>query len=101
PVLRSIFVVDPEGKSLGRIALPEEPSNCVFGGKDLKTLFVTAQSSVYSVAVGAVGHRFAGPRADGPLPEGWDYATTMRKVAAKFRGTEGVVLHVGGSMTIA
>jgi gluconolactonase len=101
PVLKSIFIVDPEGKSLGRIALPEDPSNCVFGGKDLKTLYVTAQSSVYSVAIGAAGHRFAGPRADGPLPEGWDYATPMRNIAAKFRGTEGVVLHVGGSMTIA
>jgi hypothetical protein len=35
------------------------------------------------------------------LPEGWDYAGPMKKIAAKFRGTEGVVLHVGGSMTIA
>lgn len=36
-----------------------------------------------------------------PLAEGWDYAAPMKKVAAKFRGNEGVVLHVGGSMTIA
>jgi hypothetical protein len=36
-----------------------------------------------------------------PLPEGWDYVAPMKKVAAKFRGTEGVVIHVGGSMTIA
>jgi hypothetical protein len=36
-----------------------------------------------------------------PLPEGWDYAVPMKKVAARFRGNEGVVLHVGGSMTIA
>jgi dienelactone hydrolase len=35
------------------------------------------------------------------LPEAWDYAAPMKKVAARFRGTEGVVLHVGGSMTIA
>jgi gluconolactonase len=101
PVMKTIFVVDPEGKTLDRIRLPEEPSNCVFGGKDMKTLFVTAQSSVYAVATGVAGHRFAGPRADGPLPEGWDYAAPMRKVAAKFRGADGVVLHVGGSMTIA
>ncbi len=33
--------------------------------------------------------------------ESWDYAAAMKKVAAKFRGNEGVVLHVGGSMTIA
>ena len=40
-------------------------------------------------------------RSDGPLAEGWDYAGPMKKVAARFRGQEGVVLHVGGSMTIA
>lgn len=39
--------------------------------------------------------------ASGPLSEGWDYVTPMKKVAARFRGQEGVVLHVGGSMTIA
>ncbi|MFM8270798.1 MAG: SMP-30/gluconolactonase/LRE family protein [Gemmata sp.] len=101
PVLKTIFVVDPAGKTLQRIKLPEEPSNCVFGGRDMKTLFVTASSSVYAAAPGAVGHRFAGPRAGGALPEGWDYAAPMRKVAARFNGTEGVVIHVGGSMTIA
>ena len=35
------------------------------------------------------------------LPEGWDYSGPMKKVAARFKGNEGVVLHVGGSMTIA
>jgi hypothetical protein len=33
--------------------------------------------------------------------EEWDYAEPMKKVAARFRGVEGVVIHVGGSMTIA
>jgi len=33
--------------------------------------------------------------------EEWDYAAPMKKVSAGFRGREGVVLHVGGSMTIA
>jgi len=36
-----------------------------------------------------------------PLAEGWDYVLAMKKVAANFKGVEGVVLHVGGSMTIA
>lgn len=36
-----------------------------------------------------------------PLAEAWDYAPAMKKVAARFKGIEGVVLHVGGSMTIA
>jgi hypothetical protein len=36
-----------------------------------------------------------------PIAEAWDYVTPMKKIAAKFRGKEGVVIHVGGSMTIA
>lgn len=36
-----------------------------------------------------------------PLPELWDYVAPMKKVTARFHGNEGVVLHVGGSMTIA
>lgn len=36
-----------------------------------------------------------------PLPEEWDYTEAMSKTAARFRGREGVVIHVGGSMTIA
>ena len=36
-----------------------------------------------------------------PLAESWDYVPAMKKVAARFAGNEGVVLHVGGSMTIA
>src|SRR5262245_36779538 len=42
-----------------------------------------------------------GAKEDSPLAEGWDYAGPMKKIAAQFRGQEGVVLHVGGSMTIA
>src|SRR3954462_1918131 len=36
-----------------------------------------------------------------PLPEEWDYTQAMTKITARFRGEEGVVIHVGGSMTIA
>jgi lysophospholipase L1-like esterase len=35
------------------------------------------------------------------IAEGWDYAKAMRAVAAKFTGKEGVVLHVGDSITHA
>ena len=53
----------------------------------------------------ASSHAGAGRGVEGegksPLPEAWDYAPAMKKVAAKFRGVEGVVIHVGGSMTIA
>lgn len=59
PSMKMIQVVDPAGKELGRIPLPEEPSNCTFGGADMKTLFVTAQTSLYTIPMDAVGHRFA------------------------------------------
>jgi hypothetical protein len=36
-----------------------------------------------------------------PLSEGWAYAESMRKVAAKGAGRPGVVLHVGDSITYA
>jgi len=41
------------------------------------------------------------PKSAGPLPESWDYAEPMKNAAKRFKGTEGVVIHVGGSMTVA
>ncbi|QDU95416.1 SMP-30/gluconolactonase/LRE family protein [Lignipirellula cremea] len=56
-------VFSPEGKLLGIIELPEQPSNAVFGGKGNSTLFVTARKSVYAIDTHAKGHRFPGPKA--------------------------------------
>ena len=36
-----------------------------------------------------------------PLKQGWDYAPAMKKVAERFKGNPGVVLHVGDSITHA
>lgn len=36
-----------------------------------------------------------------PLKESWEYAASMKKVASAFKGTEGVVLHMGDSITYA
>lgn len=36
-----------------------------------------------------------------PLAQDWDYSGAMKKVAAKFKGKEGVVLHIGDSITHA
>jgi gluconolactonase len=58
-----IQVFDPKGSLLGIIEFPEQPANCTFGGKDLKTLYATARTSVYSVPMEATGHVFpAGKR---------------------------------------
>jgi gluconolactonase len=59
PALSAIQVVSPEGKTLGLLKFPEAPANCTFGGKDRKTLFVTARTSLYTLPMEGVGHRFA------------------------------------------
>lgn len=59
PSLGALQVVSPEGKTLGLIKFPEGPANCTFGGKDMKTLYVTARTSLYTVRMEATGHRFA------------------------------------------
>ena len=55
-----VQVFDPQGKLLGTIKVPKGPSNCEFGGPDLKTLYVTARTSVYAVPMEVAGHRFPG-----------------------------------------
>lgn len=52
-------VFDPSGKLLGVISIPEQPSNCTFGGADMKTLYVTARKSLYTIPMEVTGHRFA------------------------------------------
>jgi gluconolactonase len=56
-----IYVISPAGKLAGRIPIPEDViTNVTFGGQDLKTLYVTAGKTLYSIAVtlpGYVVHR--------------------------------------------
>ena len=56
-------VFNPAGKHLGSIAIPEKPANVTFAGKDNRTLYVTARTSLYTVTVEAQGHVFPGPPA--------------------------------------
>jgi gluconolactonase len=44
-----IWVYDRDGALLGFIAIPERPANCAWGDSDWRTLYVTAQTSVYRV----------------------------------------------------
>lgn len=44
-----IWIINPDGKLIGKIILPEHASNITFGGKDNKTLYITATSSIYSI----------------------------------------------------
>jgi gluconolactonase len=49
------WVFAPDGTRLGIIRTPEVPANLCFGGPDLRTLFFTARTSVYSLRVKAPG----------------------------------------------
>jgi gluconolactonase len=49
-------VFDKNGVTIKIISIPETPSNVAFGGKDLKTLFITAGTSLYSMPVVVSGN---------------------------------------------
>jgi len=53
-----IYVYDASGRLIDRIDVPERPVQLAFGGKDGKTLFIAARTSLYAVRT-----RFAGRRA--------------------------------------
>jgi gluconolactonase len=57
-----VYVFSPEGKRLGFIPTPETPSNCVFGDKDRKTLYVTAGKSLYRIRTNAEGFAVFWPK---------------------------------------
>ncbi|MBI4585267.1 MAG: SMP-30/gluconolactonase/LRE family protein [Planctomycetes bacterium] len=52
---QGITVLDPEGKLIGRIPVPEHPANCAFGGKENKTLYITARTSLYALELKVAG----------------------------------------------
>jgi gluconolactonase len=58
---QGVWVYDPSGRLLGQISVgAETPANCAFGGDDWRTLFVTAQTSVYRVQLKVAGQRVGG-----------------------------------------
>ena len=50
-----VWVFGPDGAKLGIIEMPEVCANVAFGGTDLKTLFLTASTSVYTLRVKTPG----------------------------------------------
>jgi gluconolactonase len=57
-----VYVFSPRGKHLAFIPTPEDPTNCVFGGKDRKTLYVTAGKSLYRIRLNAEGFAVFWPK---------------------------------------
>ena len=50
-----IWVLNPEGKSLGTIPVSELPANLAWGDDDWKTLYITARTSLYRVRLNIPG----------------------------------------------
>ena len=51
-----VYVFTPAGKQVGFVPIPEdEVTNCTFGGPDLKTLFITAGHTLWSIRVTTAG----------------------------------------------
>jgi gluconolactonase len=55
------WVFAPSGTLIGIIRLPEYPANCAWGGPDNRTMFFTANTSIYSLRMTTPGTRI--PRA--------------------------------------
>jgi gluconolactonase len=51
-----LYILSPEGRLLEFVPFEkDETTNCAFGGKDLKTLFVTAGNQLWSIPVDTPG----------------------------------------------
>ncbi len=50
-----VWVFDKAGKKVAELKVPEGPSNVCFGGKDKKTLFVTARTGLYAIRCTVAG----------------------------------------------
>lgn len=46
-----LWVYDPSGAVIGKVAIPEQAANLHWGGHDWRTLFVAANTSIYSLPI--------------------------------------------------
>jgi gluconolactonase len=57
-----VYIYNADGKKLEQIDVPEGPANVCFGGEDLKTLFITANTSLYSIRMKHPGAKPVGAK---------------------------------------
>ena len=50
-----VEIISQSGKHLGLVAFPQQPANVTFGGADRKTMYVTARTGLYRVAMPIAG----------------------------------------------
>ncbi len=61
---KQLVVVSRGGDLIGRVEVPEKPSNCAFGGADNSTLYITARTSLYKLPmkISGMGLQKQGPQ---------------------------------------
>ncbi|MFJ6610248.1 SMP-30/gluconolactonase/LRE family protein [Streptomyces sp. NPDC091289] len=55
-----VHCYDPDGTLIGRLAVPEKVSNIAWGGAKRNRLFITAETSLYSLVMGVTGTHLTG-----------------------------------------
>lgn len=53
---KGIWVWDAKGTHIGTILMPEQPANLAWGGKEYRTLYITATTSVYRLETKTQGY---------------------------------------------
>ena len=51
----TVDIYSPNGDLIEKIQTPERPANITFGGKENKTLFITARTSLYAIKMNVTG----------------------------------------------
>ncbi len=75
-----VWVFDPTGQKIGVISVPEVPANIAFGGSDLKTLYITARTGLYSIRLQVAGIPHYGLRNAGtPTPTATGPTSTLTR----------------------
>jgi gluconolactonase len=52
---KNVLIYNRSGRRIAAIDLPDQPSNVTFGGRDKKTLFITAVTRLYSIEMNVRG----------------------------------------------
>ncbi|MET9956533.1 SMP-30/gluconolactonase/LRE family protein [Streptomyces sp. NPDC006339] len=61
PRYDGVHCYDPDGTLIGRLHVPETVANIAWGGAKRNRLFITAETSLYSVVMGVTGTHPTGP----------------------------------------
>ncbi len=104
-----IWVYDPQGRLIGKIAIPELVANIHWGGEDWRTLFICATHSLYSVKtkVGPRNEPFMRARnrepaaarrsGEAPAPAGGDLVLDPSRCALIIQDMQNDVVMDGGA----